>query len=54
MHEKRRCYEHGKQNGKAGPTTQAGAFVKEQIEPLGRGKHPVESRTQVIAIGLLK
>lgn len=39
--------------GKA-PTTQAGAFVKEEIEHMKTGKHPVKSRRQAVAIGLSK
>jgi hypothetical protein len=39
--------------GKA-PTTQAGEFVKEEMEHVKRGKHGVKSRKQAIAIGLSK
>jgi hypothetical protein len=39
--------------GKA-PTTQAGEFVREEMEHAKRGKHPVKSRKQAIAIGLSK
>jgi hypothetical protein len=42
-----------RRQGKA-PTTQAGAFVKEEMEHAKRGKHPVKSRKQAIAIGLSK
>jgi hypothetical protein len=39
--------------GKA-PTTQAGAFVHEEIEHVRRGKHGARSPKQAIAIGLSK
>lgn len=42
-----------KREGKAA-TTQAGAFVKEEMEHMKRGKHRVRSRKQAIAIGLSK
>ncbi len=42
-----------KRQGKA-PTTQAGEFVHEEMEHAKRGKHPVASRKQAIAIGLSK
>jgi hypothetical protein len=42
-----------KRKGKA-PTTQAGEFVKEEMHHKKRGKHPVKSRKQAIAIGLSK
>jgi hypothetical protein len=42
-----------KREGKA-PTTQAGAFVKEEIEHVRRGKHGARSPQQAIAIGLSK
>jgi len=42
-----------KRQGKA-PTTQAGEFVREEMEHVKRGKHPVKSRKQAIAIGLSK
>mgnify|MGYP001082417826 CR=1 FL=1 len=42
-----------KREGKA-PTTQAGAFVEEEMEHMKRGKHRVRSRKQAIAIGLSK
>ena len=41
------------QEGKA-PTTQAGEFVREEIEHVKEGKHGVKSRKQAIAIGLSK
>jgi len=34
------------------PTTQAGAFVREEMEHMRRRKHGAESREQAIAIGL--
>jgi hypothetical protein len=42
-----------KREGKA-PTTQAGAFVHEEIEHLREGKHGARSAKQAIAIGLSK
>lgn len=42
-----------KREGKA-PTTQAGEFVREEIEHVGRGKHGARSTKQAIAIGLSK
>jgi hypothetical protein len=39
--------------GKA-PTTQAGEFVREEIEHIRRGKHGARSTKQAIAIGLSK
>ncbi len=42
-----------KQEGKA-PTTQAGEFVREEIEHVRRGKHGARSAKQAIAIGLSK
>ncbi len=42
-----------KRQGKAA-TTQAGAFVGEEIRHKKSGKHPVKSREQAIAIGLSK
>ncbi len=39
--------------GKAA-TTQAGEFVREEMEHAKRGKHPVKSRKQAVAIGLSK
>lgn len=35
-------------------TTQAGAFVREEMEHVKRGEHPVKSRKQAVAIGLSK
>ena len=42
-----------KRAGKA-PTTQAGAFVEEEIEHIREGKHGARSTKQAIAIGLSK
>jgi hypothetical protein len=42
-----------KQEGKA-PTTQAGEFVREEIEHVRQGKHGVRSSKQAVAIGLSK
>jgi len=42
-----------KREGKA-PTTQAGEFVREEMEHIRRGKHGARSATQAIAIGLSK
>jgi len=42
-----------KREGKA-PTTQAGEFVKEEMEHIRRGKHGARSTKQAIAIGLSK
>jgi hypothetical protein len=39
--------------GKA-PSTQAGEFVREEIEHVRRGKHGARSAKQAIAIGLSK
>jgi hypothetical protein len=39
--------------GKA-PTTQAGEFVREEIEHIRKGKHGARSSKQAIAIGLSK
>ena len=36
------------------PTTQAGAFVREEIEHIREGKHGARSTEQAIAIGLSK
>jgi hypothetical protein len=36
------------------PTTAAGAFVREEMEHVKRGKHGAKSRKQAIAIGLSK
>ena len=42
-----------KREGKA-PSTQAGAFVEEEIEHIREGKHGARSARQAIAIGLSK
>ena len=42
-----------KREGKAA-TTQAGEYVREEMEHAKEGKHPVKSRKQAIAIGLSK
>lgn len=42
-----------KEEGKA-PTTQAGEFVREEIEHVREGKHGARSTKQAIAIGLSK
>jgi hypothetical protein len=42
-----------KREGKA-PTTQAGEFVREEIEHVREGRHGVRSTAQAIAIGLSK
>ena len=42
-----------KREGKA-PTTQAGEFVREEIEHVREGKHGARSTRQAIAIGLSK
>src|SRR5881275_3478477 len=42
-----------KAEGKA-PTTQAGEFVREEIEHIREGKHGARSTQQAIAIGLSK
>src|SRR3954471_7335931 len=42
-----------KREGKA-PTTQAGEFVREEMEHVRKGKHGARSTKQAIAIGLSK
>jgi hypothetical protein len=42
-----------KREGKS-PSTQAGEFVREEIEDIRKGKHGVRSAKQAIAIGLSK
>lgn len=42
-----------KREGKAA-TTQAGEFVREEMEHKKEGKHPIKNRKQAIAIGLSK
>ena len=43
----------GERKGKA-PTTQAGEFVREEMEHIREGKHGARSTKQAIAIGLSK
>src|SRR5436190_2103875 len=45
--------EQDKREGKA-PTTQAGEFVREEMEHIREGKHGARSTKQAIAIGLSK
>ena len=45
--------QRARRQGKA-PTTQAGAFVREEIEHVREGKHGARSAKQAIAIGLSK
>lgn len=45
--------ERAREEGKA-PSTQAGEFVREEIENIRAGKHGARSARQVIAIGLSK
>ena len=45
--------EQDKEEGKA-PSTQAGEFVREEIEHVREGKHGARSAKQAIAIGLAK
>lgn len=45
--------ERDKREGKS-PSTQAGEFVREEVEHIRRGKHGARSTTQAIAIGLSK
>ena len=45
--------EEDKQEGKA-PSTQAGEFVREEMEHIRRGKHGARNSKQAIAIGLSK
>lgn len=49
MQRARRAKRQGKK-----PTTQAGAFVREEMHHKRSGKHRVKSRKQAIAIGLSK
>jgi hypothetical protein len=44
---------HDKRTGRA-PSTQAGEFVREEIEHIREGKHGARSTKQAIAIGLSK
>lgn len=45
--------QRAKQQGKA-PSTQAGEFVREEMEHISEGKHGARSTKQAIAIGLSK
>src|SRR5215470_12404474 len=45
--------ERDKREGKS-PSTQAGEFVREEMEHIRRGKHGARSTKQAIAIGLSK
>ena len=45
--------QRAKRQGKA-PSTQAGEFVREEMEHVREGKHSVRSRQQAVAIGLSK
>jgi Family of unknown function (DUF6496) len=49
----RKRAEKAKREGKA-PSTQAGEFVREEIEHIREGKHGARSTKQAIAIGLSK
>ena len=51
--ETRELAEEDKREGKA-PSTQAGEFVREEIEHVREGKHGARSTKQAIAIGLSK
>jgi len=52
----KRTIERAKQDRREGkaPTTQAGEFVREEIEHVREGKHGARSAKQAIAIGLSK
>lgn len=52
----KRVIEKAKQDEREGkaPSTQAGEFVREEIEHVRQGKHGVRSTKQAIAIGLSK
>lgn len=45
--------QESKREGKA-PSTQAGHFVKEEMDHVKKGKHGAKNRKQAIAIGLSK
>jgi hypothetical protein len=51
---KRKTIQRAKRDARAGksPGTQAGEFVREEIEDVRQGKHGVRSTKQAIAIGL--
>jgi len=53
---KKRTIEKARQDKRAGkaPSTQAGEFVREEIESIRRGAHGAKSPEQAIAIGLSK
>ena len=53
---KRKTVERARQAKRKGksPSTQAGEFVREEIEHIREGKHGARSAKQVIAIGLSK
>jgi Family of unknown function (DUF6496) len=52
----KRTVEKAREDARAGkaPTTQAGEFVREEIEKIRRGEHGARSPEQAIAIGLSK
>jgi hypothetical protein len=52
----KKTIERAQQDAREGeaPTTQAGEFVREEIEHVREGKHGVRSTKQAIAIGLSK
>lgn len=52
----KKTIERAKQDAKEGkaPSTQAGEFVKEEMDHVRQGKHGVRSTKQAIAIGLSK
>jgi hypothetical protein len=52
----KKTLERAKQDGREGkaPSTQAGEFVKEEIEHIRQGKHGARSTKQAIAIALSK
>jgi hypothetical protein len=52
----KKTIERARQDAREGkaPTTQAGEFVREEIEHVREGKHGVRSTKQAIAIGLSK
>jgi hypothetical protein len=52
----KKTIERAKQDKREGksPSTQAGEFVKEEIDEIRQGKHGARSTRQAIAIGLSK
>ena len=52
----KRTIERARQDAREGkaPTTQAGEFVREEIDHIREGKHGARSTKQAIAIGLSK